>query len=46
MRLIHIGDTMVRVDPQTFGSRLEAAGFRDVSVEATDEAFRFRARRP
>jgi SAM-dependent methyltransferase len=46
MRLIHIGDAMVLVDPQTFGSRLEAAGFRDVSVEATDEAFRFRARRP
>jgi len=45
MRLIHIGDTMVLVDPKTFSSRLEAAGFRDVSVEPTNEAFRFRARR-
>jgi SAM-dependent methyltransferase len=46
MRLIHMGDTMVLVDPQTFGSRLEAAGFRDVSVEPAGQAFRFRARRP
>jgi len=46
MRLIHIGDTMILVDPKTFGSRLEAAGFRDVFVEPTNEAFRFRARRP
>jgi ubiquinone/menaquinone biosynthesis C-methylase UbiE len=46
MRLIHIGDTMVLVDPQTFGSRLEAAGFRDVLVETAGEAFRFRALRP
>jgi ubiquinone/menaquinone biosynthesis C-methylase UbiE len=46
MRLIHIFDTMVLVDPNTFGSRLETAGFRDVFIEATSEAFRFRARRP
>jgi len=46
MRLIHIGDTMILVDPKTFSSRLEAAGFRDVLVEPADQAFRFRARRP
>jgi len=46
MRLIHIGDTMVLVDPKTFGSRLEAAGFGDVFVESANQAFRFRARRP
>lgn len=46
MRLIHIGDTMVLVDPKTFGSRLEAAGFEDVFVEPANQAFRFRARRP
>jgi len=46
MRLIHVGDTMVLVDPKTFGSRLEAAGFRDVSIDPTTGAFRFRARRP
>ncbi len=46
MRLIHIGDTMVLVDPKTFASRLEAAGFEDVFVEPANQAFRFRARRP
>jgi hypothetical protein len=46
MRLIHIGDTMVLVDPKTFGPRLEAAGFREVLIEPTAQAFRFRARRP
>jgi ubiquinone/menaquinone biosynthesis C-methylase UbiE len=27
MRVIHLGDTLVPVDPNTFGARLEAAGF-------------------
>ncbi len=43
--LIHLWDTMVVVEPDTFGARLEAAGFKDVSVEAARRAFRFRARR-
>lgn len=46
MRLIHIGDTCVPVDPSTLSRRLEAAGFRSVSVEANPYAFRFEARRP
>lgn len=46
MRLIHIGDTMTLVNPETFGSRLKAAGFEDVSIDASKERFRFRARRP
>lgn len=46
MRLIHINDTMVLVDPNTLGARLEAAGFCDVCVEPANQAFRFRARRP
>ncbi len=46
MRLIHIGDTMVLVDPKTFGPRLEAAGFREILIEPAGQAFRFRARRP
>ena len=46
MRLIHIFDIMVLVDPKTLDSRLEAAGFRDVIIEPTEGAFRFRARRP
>ena len=44
-RLIHLGDTMVVVDPDTFGARLEAAGFTQVSVEKARRAFRFVARR-
>lgn len=46
MRLIHIGDTLVPVDPDTFGVRLEAAGFQVLEVEKNSGAFRFRARRP
>jgi SAM-dependent methyltransferase len=43
--LIHLWDTMVIVEPETFAARLAAAGFTDVSVEAAKRAFRFRARR-
>ena len=46
MRVIHIGDTMVPVNPDTFGARLEAAGFEAVEIEKNPFAFRFRARRP
>jgi SAM-dependent methyltransferase len=46
MRLIHIGDTLVPVDPETVRARLEAAGFEDVAVEKNSHAFRFHARRP
>jgi SAM-dependent methyltransferase len=45
MRLLHIRDTLVPVNPDTFGSRLEAAGFQDVFIETNDRAFRFHARR-
>jgi SAM-dependent methyltransferase len=45
MRLIHIGDTLVPVDPDTFSSRLEAAGFEVLGVEKAASAFRFHARR-
>jgi ubiquinone/menaquinone biosynthesis C-methylase UbiE len=46
MRMIHIGDTLVLVDPETFGTRLEAAGFEVLEIEKNRDAFRFRARRP
>jgi SAM-dependent methyltransferase len=46
MRLIHIGDTLVPVPPDTFGDRLRAAGFEVVEIEAKSQAFRFHARRP
>jgi SAM-dependent methyltransferase len=45
MRLIHIGDTMTLVNPETFGSRLKAAGFENISVDVSKERFRFRAQR-
>ncbi|HKX32990.1 MAG TPA: class I SAM-dependent methyltransferase, partial [Blastocatellia bacterium] len=44
--LMHLWDTMVLVEPTTFGRRLEAAGFTDVSVRVTKRCFRFSARRP
>lgn len=46
MKIIHIGDTLVPVNPETFGSRLEQAGFRVVEVEKGKDAFRFRAQKP
>lgn len=46
MRLIHIGDTLVPVDPETFGTRLEAAGFEVLGVQKNSGTFRFHARRP
>lgn len=46
MRVIHIGDTLVPVDPNSFSARLEAAGFRDIEIEKNSNAFRFHAQRP
>lgn len=46
MKVIHIGDTLVPVNPETFGARLERAGFEVLEVQRSSEAFRFRARRP
>jgi SAM-dependent methyltransferase len=45
-RLAHLFDTMVVVDPDSFGTRLEAAGFADAEVLQAEGAFRFRAKRP
>jgi len=45
LRLIHIGDTLVAVDPATFSARLEGAGFEKISIETKFDAFRFRASR-
>lgn len=46
MRMIHLGDTLVPIDPDTVGRRLEAAGFQVLQVEKSSDAFRFHARRP
>jgi SAM-dependent methyltransferase len=46
MRMLHIGDTFVPLNPDTFPKRLEAAGFAVLELEKTIGAFRFYARRP
>jgi len=46
MRIMHIGDTLVPVNPDTFGARLDSAGFEVLEVQKNSKAFRFRARRP
>lgn len=46
MRVIHIGDTLVPVDPSTFKGRLEAAGFVRAEVHTNSDAFRFLAQKP
>jgi len=46
MKLIHIGDSITPVNPDTVAARLEAAGFCDNHVETNPYAFRFLARRP
>lgn len=46
MKIIHICDTLVPVNPDTFGARLENAGFEVLEVRKNSEAFRFLARRP
>ncbi len=46
MRLIHVGDTLVLVDPESVGTRLNNAGFEVVVVEKNSGGFRFHARKP
>jgi len=45
-QLFHLFDTMTVVDPQTFGARLERAGFTDARVETASRRFKFCARHP
>jgi ubiquinone/menaquinone biosynthesis C-methylase UbiE len=45
MRIVHIADTYVPVDPKNFPARLKSAGFRDIEVERGETRFRFRAHR-
>jgi hypothetical protein len=46
MRLIHVGDTLVPLDPDELPARLERAGLRDVQVDVREQRLRFRARKP
>jgi ubiquinone/menaquinone biosynthesis C-methylase UbiE len=45
-KLIHIGDTLVPVDPNRMGERMEYAGLTDSRVDRAGGSFRFRARKP
>ena len=44
-RLIHLGDTMVAVDPDALSARLEVVGFTHLRVDKTARRFRFQALR-
>jgi SAM-dependent methyltransferase len=44
-RLLHIGDTMVVVDPDTLPDRLHQAGFAQAGTDTGERSFRFRAQR-
>lgn len=46
MRIFHICDTMVLVDPGTLPARLEAVGFKGVKIAIRAGRFRFLAHRP
>jgi SAM-dependent methyltransferase len=46
MRILHLFDTLVLVDPETLPQRLESASFENVQVDVNPYAFRFRARKP
>lgn len=45
-RLIHIGDTLVDIEPAGLVERLRKAGFVRVAVDAGRRRFRFQAQRP
>jgi ubiquinone/menaquinone biosynthesis C-methylase UbiE len=45
-KLIHIGDTLVPIDPDELPSRLVAVGLEQPRVERVERSYRFRARKP
>jgi ubiquinone/menaquinone biosynthesis C-methylase UbiE len=45
-KLIHLGDTLLTIDPDELSSRLQAVGLTDAQVKRSNGSFRFRARRP
>jgi ubiquinone/menaquinone biosynthesis C-methylase UbiE len=45
-KLIHVGDTLMPIDPDALPARLAAAGLEDVKVSRSDGTFRFRATKP
>jgi SAM-dependent methyltransferase len=45
-KLIHLGDTLLPLDPDALPARLEAAGLADATVDRRDGSFSFRAMKP
>lgn len=45
-RLIHVGDTLVPLDPRGLPARLRLAGLSEPQVDCSERSVRFRARRP
>jgi ubiquinone/menaquinone biosynthesis C-methylase UbiE len=45
-KAIHVGDTLMPIDPDGLPARLEAVGLADVKVSRSDGTFRFRAKKP
>lgn len=45
-RVLHLGDTMVVVDPATLPGRLQAAGLSDARTDVSGHSQRFRATQP
>jgi SAM-dependent methyltransferase len=47
MKIVHLRDTMLLVEPESLAPRLDSVGFRDVRIEIGSAGrFRFYARRP
>src|SRR4051794_22914376 len=46
IRLGHVDDTFVPVDPETLPDRLRAAGFTDITIDTTEFHIRFVAHKP
>ncbi len=45
-KLIHVGDTLVTIDPAQMPARLTAAGLATPRVDRIERSFRFRAHKP
>jgi len=45
-KLIHVGDVLQLIDPESLPSRLQHAGLVDASVTVGNRSLRFRARKP
>jgi ubiquinone/menaquinone biosynthesis C-methylase UbiE len=45
-KLLHVGDTLVPVPPDSFDRRLEDAGFIDPRIATGSRSYRFSARKP